>query len=739
MNKHANYDPRDPVSQPLVLTEAQQQLLLTKLRLRAELKKDLRNEHDGLFVVIEDPVRHRFFSIGRREYQLLSMLDGHHSVAQIVEQHGSTLAIDDVTAITICQWAMQSNLVVDDQLDGTTRLEKQSQRLHRQKWLSALNPISIKIPLLNPNAHLTRLTPWFSWLFSPTFLLVWLGFGVWALTSGWQEWERLTNASVGILSGYRWVWLIAVWAILKVIHETAHGIACRRYGGEVNEAGMLLLLFTPMAYVNVTSSWRFANRWHRIVVAAAGMYVELFIAFLAVIAWSHSSDGLIADLCYNLFFMSGITTILFNANPLMRFDGYYILSDSLGISNLYTKGTSLFTDRLRSWFFGIPRSANPCRPAERWIVNLYGTMAFFWKILISLSLIIGASVLFYGAGKILAVVGMVFFFAIPIWRTCQQLYGPQAIHRPDSRRVALNTLLVGSVLVVLFTVAQAPATRSAPAIVRFKDETPVRAECDGIVDEILVADGQRVEAGQLLIVLTNPQLQLEIEQLQNDAAAARIQARVYQQHGDLALFQAEKEKQLGILQQLGEKQALADALRIEAPFAGFVFARQLDMKSGTFVQQGDTLLTIAEKHTKEVVVAIPQRDWDSLKGKQGTTMRVAMTSLPVFQAHISHIDPRASDIPQQDTLCADVGGPLAIRTINRQAGQTDDDHEVRLLTPHFNVDLTLSRPISKRLKSGQRGRAFFDASRQSLGAYWFLAVEEWLRKKVEIATRTAAF
>jgi putative peptide zinc metalloprotease protein len=469
------------------------------------------------------------------------------------------------------------------------------------------------------------------------------------------------------------------------------------------------------------------------------MYVELFISFVAVIIWSHAVDGFVADVCYNIFFMSSITTILFNANPLMRFDGYYILSDSLGISNLYTKGTRLFTNRLQSWFFGIPFTPNSCGAREQLIVAIYGTMAFFWKILISLSLIIGASVLFHGAGKALAVVGIIFFFGIPLWRSFQQLYGAHANQRPDPRRVATSSLLVAATLVVLFFVAQAPATRSAPAIVKFKDETPVRAESDGFVREILVADGQHVDPGQLLIVLSNPQLQLEIEQLQNDVTAARIQARVYQQNGELALFQAEKEKQLGILQQLGEKRAQADALKVVAPFEGFVFERQLDAKAGTFVKQGDTLLNIAEKQTKEIVVAVDQRDWDSLKGRQGNTMRVAMTSLPVFQATISHIDPRATDIPQHESLCADVGGPLAIRTGSRLGNGQQDDPDVRLLTPHFNVDLALSRPVSKRLKSGQRGRAFFDASRQSLGGYWFVSVEDWLRKKVEIATQSAAF
>ena len=208
--------------------------------------------------------------------------------------------------------------------------------------------------------------------------------------------------------------MLVIWAVLKVVHEMAHGIACKRYGGTVSDAGVLLLLFTPMAFVNVTSSWRFSNRWHRIVVAAAGMYIELFISFIAIIIWARSSGGVMADVCYNIFIMSSVTTILFNANPLMRFDGYYILADSLGIANMYTKGTKLFGDMLRSWFFGVPRTPNLCPPHEKRVALAYGILAFFWKITISLSLIIGASVLFHGLGKLLGIIGVFMFFGMPI-------------------------------------------------------------------------------------------------------------------------------------------------------------------------------------------------------------------------------------------------------------------------------------------------------------------------------------
>lgn len=717
--------------------DAEAKWLASTVKLRPELRTDVRNEHEGLYIVIEDPVRNKFYSVGHKEYRFLSSLNGVATVEDIVTSWNGDEPIDNRAAVKICQWALQSNLIVGDELDATARVEKQSEAIQRQQLMAKFNPISIKFKLFNPNRILSRLTPRCSWFFTKTFFTAWCITGVWGASCAFENWERLTNSSVGILSDLRWIWLLIVWAVLKVVHEAAHGVACKKYGGEVNEAGVLLLLFTPMAYVNVTTSWRFSNRWHRIVVAAAGMYIELFISFVALIVWASVSDGIISDICYNIFFMSSVTTLLFNANPLMRFDGYYILADTLNVTNLYTKGTKLFGDRLRSLFFGVPTTPNICPQSEYRTVAIYGVMAFFWKITISVGLIIGASVLFYGLGKILGIIGAVLFFGLPIWNQLKQLYGPNAAVRPSSRRVAVSSAVVALGVFSLFFILKAPATKSAPAIVMFKDEVLIRAESEGFIEEIAVADGESVNKGQTLIVLRNPQIHLEIEKLQHEAKAAEIQARVHQQSGELAYAQAEREKIDGIAKQLFEKNEQASALIVKAPFDGFVFHRNLDSKLGSFAKLGDTLVSMAEKRTKEVVVAIEQRDWESFKGKTSKSMRVAIKSIPVFESKINRIDGRASDSPKHPSLCANAGGPLAIKTAT--GDQENNESGFLLLTPHFNVDLEISPKISAKLMSGQRGRAFFETQRKSLGGFMYVAVEDWLRNKIELATQTATF
>ena len=618
----------------------EEQWLGSRIQLRSELRLDLRNEHDGLFVVIEDPVRNKFFSVGQREYEFLSSLNGEQTVGEIVEGWSGTGELNNELAIKIAQWATNSNLVHGGDMNSTSRLERQSDALQRQKWMGILNPISMKFKLFNPDSFLGAITPSFGWAFSKAMFLVWILVAGYAMSLLYSNWARFSEASIGIFADYKWLWMLVIWLFLKIIHEMAHGVACKRYGGTVTEAGVLLLLFTPMAFVNVTSSWRFSNRFHRIVVAAAGMYVELFISFVALIIWANSPTGVVADICYNIFIMASVTTILFNANPLMRFDGYFILADTLGVPNLYTKGTKLFGDKLKCLFFGVPPTPSLCPQHEKPVAFAYGTLAFFWKILISISLVIGASVLFYGAGKLLAILGVVMFFGMPILAQYRQLYGPGAV-KPKLPRVAISLCVVAAIASGMFFILKAPATKSAAAIVQFKDETPIRAETSGFVDALLVTDGQPVTKGQAMVQLRNPEIDIEIVRLESEAKTATIQARIYKQNGEMSLSLSELERLAGIEKQLLEKQTQAAAMKIVAPFDGFVFQRNLDMKIGTFAKQGDTLLNMAQKQTKEIVVSIDQREWESLKEKEGSEMRVAIKSIPVFVARISRIDPRA--------------------------------------------------------------------------------------------------
>ena len=704
------------------------QWLSAVMTLRKELRFETRTQQGKDFVIIEDPVRNKFFQIGTREFTLLSAVDGVRTMGQLVAEL-NTDGIDDDFAVQVCQWLVQSNLAYSDAMDSSKRINAQVQSLQKAALIGKLNPVSFKVKLFNPTRALDLIFPVAKFFFTKAFFVIWCIVAVMGLRTVWSDWDAMGGASTGILSDFGWVWMLVFWLVLKIVHEAAHGIACHKYGGEVPEAGVLMLLFTPMAYVNVTSMWRFASRWHRIVVAAAGMYVELFIAFIAIIVWNQT-DGMVADTAFQIFFMASVTTILFNANPLMRFDGYFILSDTLGVANLYPKGTKWFGDRLKSLIFGTPTTPNIIPRGEFWRCSIYGTMAFFWKILISISLTIGASVLLPNFGLFLALIGAAMWIAMPLYQQYQQTVGSKAKHPINPKRLVFSVGTIAVIGALLFFVLAAPATKSAPAVVQFANETILRADSPGFIDEIHVTSGETVKEGDLLVRLRNRELLDEVTALSCDVDEARIQVRIHQQDDELGLATVEEERLLGLEKQLKEKSKMAESLEIRAPFDGFVFQRQLHNMHGQFVERGNPILNVAQHRSKEVIVSIDQRDLDSVKENQGQEIRVMISGMPVFKSRFTRVNPRATTNPTHPSLCAFAGGPLPVKGA---ASESEDGPAFELLSPRFNAELSLDDDVSQSLQSGQRGLAFFKTGRQSMGSYLYLAACDWLRNKIELA------
>jgi len=712
------------------MADPNEQWLTAVLTLRKELRFETRVEQGKRFVMIEDPVRNKFFRIGVREFSLISAVDGIRSMRQLAADHQDT-TIDEAFAVQIGQWLTQSNLAYNNELDSSRRINAQAKSLNKAAMFGKLNPISFKVKLFNPTNALDVIFPIAKYAFSKAFFVVWCIVALMGLRVIWSQWDAMGDASTGILSSFGWLWMLAFWLLLKIVHEAAHGIACRKYGGEVPEAGVLMLLFTPMAYVNVTSMYRFANRWHRIVVAAAGMYVELFIAFICVIVWNQS-EGLVADAAFQIFIMASVTTILFNANPLMRFDGYFILSDVLGVANLYPKGTGWFGDRLKSLVFGTPKTANIIPRGEFWRCSIYGTMAFGWKMLISISLTIGASVLLPNFGVFLAAIGAALWIALPLYKQYEQTVGSKAKHPVSPKRLSISLGVMALVGVLLFFVLAAPATKSAPALVQFANETILRAESPGFIDKIHVQSGDRVKQGDLLVRLRNRELLDEVTALQCRVDEARIQVRIHQQAAELGLASVEEERLFGLEKQLKEKGQMAQSLEVRAPFDGFVFQRQLQNMQGQFVDQGDPILNVAKHRHKEIIVSMDQRDLDSVTENQGQEIRVLFSGMPVFRSRFSHINPRATTSTTHPTLCTHAGGSLPVKS----ASASDADSEgasFELLSPRFTAKLTLEDDVSQSIHSGRRGLAFFKTGRQSMGSYLYLAACDWLRNKIELA------
>ena len=723
-------------------TNASDQALGAVFRLRKCLKFSTRLENGQSFVTVEDPVRSKHFRIGLAEYRFIAKVNGTRTNAEILQllkaeqesgraNFAAADQIESAEAAQIANWLLAMNLVTVDQADNASRLNAMAQQIDQAKLVGWMNPISMKMNLFNPNRFLKSIQPATEWLFSSWFVLVWIITGVYSLTCLASNWERVYSSSAGAFSSDSWLWLLLTWFILKVIHESAHGVACRRYGGEVPEFGVLFLLFAPMAFVNVTSMWRFSNRWQRMVVSAAGMYVELWIAFLAIIVWSQS-DGLVASTAFSVMVMSSVTTILFNANPLMRFDGYFLLSDFLAIPNLYGKGSQWFSETMKQLFLGLPRQTH-FRVNERFAVAVYGMLAFVWKISISLGLIIAASVLFQGAGLVLSGIGVVLWFGLPLARQIAMLTSSETLVSINKVRATISIACLLGLILAGFYIFQAPATKSAPAIVQLRNESVIRSDASGFVTAINVIEGQAVSKGDLLLELENPKLTNELVELKRLQDEAKIQSRIYQQQGNQAMMQAENKRAYRLKSQIFEKQSAAEALRVLASCDGVVVERTLQNRLGSFVERGDELLTVAKLVDKEVVISVDQSEYDAQVWSSGKQLRLMFPGRPVVTATLVSINPRASQTPTFPSLTATMGGSLPVRPVS-SSNQTASEEKFELLSPRFDVTVSVPEGFGQQILAGQRGQAYFESTEQSLASYLYLAACHWLESKVDMAT-----
>ena len=731
----------EDVAEPLA-TNTSDQLLGAVLRLRKCLKFSTRLENGESFVTVEDPVRSKHFRIGMAEYRFIAKVNGVRTNAEILEllqtEHANNQAgfeeadrVDADQASQIASWLMAMNLVTINKADNASRLNAMAQQINQAKLIGLMNPISMKLNLFNPNRLLKSIQPATEWLFSSWFVLVWCITGAYSLLCLASNWHRVYSSSAGAFSSDTWLWLLLTWFVLKVIHETAHGIACRRYGGEVPEFGVLFLLFAPMAFVNVTSMWRFSNRWQRMVVSAAGMYIELWVAFFAIIVWSQT-DGMIASIAFSIMVMSSVTTILFNANPLMRFDGYFLLSDFLAIPNLYGKSSQWFSETTKQLFLGIPRQTH-FRSNERFAVAVYGVLAFFWRISISVGLIIASSVLLQGAGLVMSGIGVVLWFGMPIARQIASLMSNKSPSPINKVRAAVSVSLMVGMVVGGFYVFQAPATKSAPAIVQLCNESIIRSDASGFVTAIHVVEGQTVAKGDLLMELKNPQLANELVELTRLQDEAKIQSRIYQQQGNQAMVQAENKRAFRFAAQIVEKQSAAEGLRVSANCDGVIVQRALQNLMGSFVERGDELLTVATLVNKEVVVSVDQSEYDAAVWSQGKQLRLMFPGRPVVNATLVSVNPRASQSPTFPSLTAAMGGSLPVRPVSSSNSEASDN-KFELLSPRFDVTVSVPQGFGQEIFAGQRGQAYFESTEQSLASYLYLAACHWLESKVEMAT-----
>jgi putative peptide zinc metalloprotease protein len=585
--------------------------LKAKLRPGAQISRQYyRGER---WYVVRDPAGNQFHRLSDAAYRFVGLLDGTRTVQEAWELVGGQL--DDAAptqpeVIQIMSQLYAANLLeADITPDATVLLRRHKQLQKRQLQGRLMNVLFPRIPLWDPDRFLQRWMPIGRLAFSKLGAVLWLivvGAAVVLLGPRWGE----LKASAGrAISPDNWILLWATFVFVKGIHELGHAFACRRFGGECHELGIMFLVFIPTPYVDASSAWAFPSRWRRMFVGAAGMVVELFFAALAAFVWvkvPYESYPTISGLAYNAMLIASVSTVLFNANPLLRYDGYYMLSDFLEIPNLRQKSAEYTMGLIKRHVFRL-KMQQPLPPVKQrvWLF-LYGVLSSIYRVFVGIMIVLVVTYQVPILGVLMAIGGVVTWAVVPVVKLVRYLSIEPELHRKRGRAV-LFTLGVAAAIIVLIGLIPFPLRFMANGIVEPGRREVLHAGENGFVQKVMAQDGEMVHQGQIILECQSTDLEAQLAKRRADRGewTARWQAAVVQD-------QNQQQSALRYIQSLNEEIARLErrkaSLTVRAPFDGRLIAPELKNMPGMYVPRGQEICIVAQMDRLVVKAVLEQQE-----------------------------------------------------------------------------------------------------------------------------------
>jgi putative peptide zinc metalloprotease protein len=637
--------------------------------------------------VIHDPLSGNSFRLSRASAHMLGDMDGARPVDELWRRTSATCGEDapsqDETIRYLTQLQSAGLLHFDGTFDASGLLE-QSARIERSKWVrNVLNPFSIRIPLLDPERWLDRTIPAFRWAFGPVGLALWFALVAPAVVLAAEHWQELTeNLSDRILAADNLVLMSATYFILKAMHEFGHGYAVKGYGGTVREMGVMFLVFFPIPYVDASAATKFRLSGQRVVVGAAGMLVELLVAALAMYAWLALEPGLSRAIAFNIMTIAGVSTLVFNANPLLRYDGYYILADLLEIPNLAARGPRYLQHLVDKHVLGLRRAeAFQAAAGERFWFLIYTPSSYVYRQLVMLGIALFVATQYAAVGIALALWTIVTAVVLPLvkaWR-----YVVTHVELRHGRAKALTSALGGVALVLgaLFLLP-VPFWTHAEGVVWLPEDGIVRAGADGFIEQLLVPSDRKVESGVPLIRSGEPALARQIEALHArvQGLETRLAAERFVDRAQAELTATELRAASG---ELANRSAQLDRLLVRSRIAGLFAVPRPDDLPGRFVREGEAIGYILPDGGGRIVRAtVRQEDADLVRLRlRGVAVRLTDRVEDVLPARLVRELPSGRDELPSRALGNSGGGAVTI--------DPRDPRGVKSLQRTFQFDLAL--------------------------------------------------
>lgn len=693
--------------------------LVLPVRMRADLVIVPRPTRHGRWWTVKDPLTLRYFQLRDEELFVLRQLDGRTPVGSILEafwrrEAPTRLAVEELLAF-VQRLAAQGLVTGSAPPAADDVLARRNRRVRRQRGARLANPLAIRWRGFDPQPLLDAVYPLFRWIYSPWVLAAGAAVllaAVLLIVGDWSQFRLRLPAASALISPGNLVWLALALAVVKVLHELGHALTCRHMGGECHELGLMLLAFVPCLYCNVSDAWLLPSRWRRIAVSAAGIAVELFLAALCTFCWWYTDPGPLNSLCLSIMIVTSAGTLLLNGNPLLRYDGYYILSDLLDVPNLRSRAGTALRRGFARWALGVVEHDGDALD-RRWRtpLALYGAASalYLWMVLWVLLRFVDQALEPRGlrplafaiavlvVGSRLGVAGNAAFRRVAEWRS-------DGIMRP--MRFTIGCLLLACGAGVALMVPY-PYRVAAPLTVVPRAARNVYVTVPGTLGNAGVSPrpmyGDRVSAGETIAVLVNHDVARELVRLEGECRRQQIVIETLRLQQFAAPESASRlSTARSVLQefeqQLDQRRRDDAALTLSSPVDGVLYP-PLDSPAssrGPLVREGPPLVSrnsqvylppgtvvgvVGRPDAYDALLVVDQVDIPDVRPGQRVRLRLPQAGAAACEGRVREVGARTLD-----------ASPEALVRSGRLASRVGDDGLVHPVRPVYEVRVEIADP-----------------------------------------------
>ncbi|MBI2522385.1 MAG: HlyD family efflux transporter periplasmic adaptor subunit [Bdellovibrio sp.] len=637
-------------------------------RLRQDLKISQMRQNNHVSYVVKDPLKDQYYRFDQSEWAIIALFDGRSTIDEMVENYNknhSLEPIDNQTLIDFKDGLAGMNLLQKSKQETNVMLIEKMKENRKTQLLAKKGSLLYKrFPVVDPDKFFNRIIEKISWIWSYGFLMCSCLIMIGAIAIIFSRWDIFQQGMTDLFSfnEMSWVNMVVLWITIYTtiaIHEFGHGLTCKRYGGEVHEIGFLLLFFQPCLYCNVNDAWLFDKKWKQVLVTIAGGYIEFLIGSICAYIWFFTNPNSFLNLIsFQVMTICSVSTVLFNFNPLIKLDGYYLFSDLTGVPNLKQDSFGYLKYLVKRYAFNMPEPDFVATTREKKILLLYAVCSFFWMVglLTGLfSMLRGLLIdYFYGTGMLISfwvgwkvfggyIIGSGKFLATWYMRNV-------AFFRTKRNKMILSgvgvLLILGLFLPVNYKIYG--ECELGPEFLR-----SIRAMSDGKLIRMDKMDGQAVAAGEVIGRMENMTLPYdrEVASIQVEKLTLELRKALVEDKDKVNELRKELNSQM---MELSVKEKSIKALDLSyaqgGPSGGVLSCPDQVRTLNTYYKEGDEICKILGMARLKTLVHVPENEVRFVSAGQPIKFKLHSRPYVTYNGKVERIQQSSISDPKNPKL-----------------------------------------------------------------------------------------